>query len=228
MMNLRPAALWILLMALTASFSASAQYDPNAKAILDAMKAKYEKLEAFEASIVQEVLDAKGNPLGSFEAKATVKKNKYRLDLGDQVIYNNETTVWRHLVEDDEVSIHHNNTEGEGEAAFQSPSNLYQMYKDGFKYVLLGTETVNGTACDLIELAPVDREKFDFFKIKLYISKADKTLVRWIVLEKDDAGVISQYRYTVKDFKAAVSVPDSFFTFDPAKHPGVEVVDMRD
>lgn len=213
---------------LLAVSSVYAQFDPNAKRILDEMKAKYEQIDAFEAQVTQEVLDSKGEVLGSFAAKATVQKNKYKLDLGDQVIYNNEKTVWRHLVEDEEVSIHNNNGEGDGDAMMQSPSKLYKLYKDGFKYALQGVETINGKSCHLVELAPVDREKFDFFKIKLYIDKTSKTLMRWTVFEKDDAGIVSQYRYTVSNFKDNITLATNFFTFDTSKYPNVDVIDMRE
>ena len=229
MINIMQTKVTLLIVSLLMATSAAyAQFDPNAKRILDQMKEKYEQIEAFEAQVTQEVLDAKGEMLGSFAAKATVKKNKYKLDLGDQVIYNNEETVWRHLVDDGEVSIHSNNSEGGGDAMMQSPSKLYKLYKDGFKYALQGTETVNGNTCHLVELAPVDREKFDFFKIKLYIDKASKNLIRWTVFEKDEAGIVSQYRYTISDFNDQLSLKDNFFSFDEKQFPGVDVIDMRE
>lgn len=218
----------VFLAILSISFTANAQKDPKAQSILDKMKDTYEKVEAFEATVIQEVLDLKGDPLGSFEAKATVKKNKYKLDLGDQVIYNNETTVWRHLVEDEEVSVHNNNSDSEGEEAFQSPSKMYQMYKDGFKYVLLGEERVNGQQCYLVELAPTERKKFDFFKIKMYINTTTSNLVRWVIYEKDDVGIVTQYRYTIKDFNDKLKVADSFFSFEPKKYPGIDIIDMTE
>jgi len=41
----------------------------------------------------------------------------------------------------------------------------------------------------------------------------------------DKAG--NRYKYTITKFTANVKVDDSFFTFDPKKYPGIEVIDLR-
>jgi outer membrane lipoprotein carrier protein len=37
----------------------------------------------------------------------------------------------------------------------------------------------------------------------------------------------NRYKYTIAKFNPNVKVDDSFFTFDPKKYPGVEVIDLR-
>jgi len=209
------------------AFQALSQQDPNAKRVLDAMKAKYESFSAFKITVVQDVLNAQNKVMNSFEGKATVKKNKYKLELDGQIIYNNERTVWRYLPDEAEVTIHDNNSEEEGDDLFQSPSNLYKLYKDGFKYQLSGTAKVGGATCDVVELAPMKKGDFDFFKVKLFISKSDKTLKRWTVFEKDeDTMEIVRYRYTAKSFTPNVKVTDQYFSFNVPE--GVEIIELRD
>ena len=207
-----------------------AQKDPAAKTILDAMKTKYESFSAFKVTVKQDMLDSKNKVMNSYELKATVKKEKYKLEVAGQVIYNNGRTVWKHLVEDEEVYISDpNSSEDDEEDVFQSPSKLYNLHKDGFKYAKVGTETISGTSCDVVELAPIDQKKFKFFKIRLYVSKSDKTLKQWVVFEKDpDTLQVVKYKFMVKSFTPNLKVTEQTFTFDPAKHPDVEVIDMRD
>lgn len=220
-------AVFTLALLLAFASQSFAQQDPNAKRILDAMKAKYESFSAFQVVVVQDVLNAQNKVMNSFEGKATVKKNKYKLELADQEIYNNERTIWRYLPDEAEVTIHDNDPEGEEEDLFSSPAKLYQMHKDGFKYQLIGTEKVGNTTCDVIDLAPIDRDKFDFFKVRLYVSKSGKTLKQWTVFEKDpDTMEIVRYRFRTKQFVPNYKVTDKYFSFNvPA---GVEIVDMRE
>ncbi|MGB0523768.1 MAG: LolA family protein [Flammeovirgaceae bacterium] len=204
-----------------------AQQDPNAKRVLDAMKNKYESYSAFKISIVQDLLNSSDKVMNSIALKATVKKNKYIIELADQIIYNNERTIWRYLPDEKEVTIHNNNSEEEGEDLFQSPSNLYKLYKDGFKYKMVASAKVGNTTCDVIELSPIDRDQFDFFKVKLFVSKTDKTLKQWTVFEKDqDTLEVARYRYKVTKFTPNIKVTDQNFSFNvPAD---VTIIDMRD
>lgn len=216
-----------LALLLTFGLNAFAQQVPSAKRVLDAMKNKYESLSAFKISVVQKVITAHDEVMNTIELKATVKKNKYIIELADQIIYNNERTIWRYLPDEEEVSIHNNNSEEDGEDLFQSPSKLYTLYKDGFNFQLVGTQTIGGVNCDVVELSPIDRSKFDFFKVKLFVSKADNTLKQWTVFEKDeDINEVVRYQYRVNSFSGNIRVNDQKFSF--VVPDGVTINDMRD
>ncbi len=55
------------------------------------------------------------------------------------------------------------------------------------------------------------------------IVKKDKSIQSWTMFDKSG----NRYKYTITKFIPNVKVDDAFFTFDPKKYPGVEVIDLR-
>jgi outer membrane lipoprotein carrier protein len=194
--------------------SASAQYDPEAKTVLDAMSTKYKKIGAFSASFSQKIENKMASVDEEITGKITVKGNKYKLEVIENEIFNNGKEVWVYSPELKEVTVSTYSPEEEE----ITPGNVYDIYKKGFKYALIST-LANGDR--IIELDPVSRDK-TYHKIRLNIDNQN-SLNTFTVFEKSG----NQYVYSVKDFKAISSLQDSFFTFDPAKYKGVEVIDFR-
>jgi outer membrane lipoprotein-sorting protein len=74
----------------------------------------------------------------------------------------------------------------------------------------------------MIDLSPLDTKK-SYFKIRLGINKTARQIASVLIFDKNG----NKYTYDVKTFVPNVKVPESTFTFDPKKYPGVEVVDLR-
>ncbi len=208
--------LWIVF-ALIAGH-AFGQKNEEAKAILDKMSQKYKAMGAFRATFSWQMESKVEDMQESFSGEVTVKGNKYRLDLGDQEIYNNQQTVWTYLKEEKEVTI----TEYEPDPSEVTITQMYTIYEEGYKYLYLGEETVDGEVYHIIDLTPENRD-LSFFRIQLRIGKNDSIIKSWKIFERN--GRI--YTYKIDDFKPNVEVSDQYFVFDPQKHPGVEVVDLR-
>lgn len=196
------------------TLSASAQYDPEAKAILDAMSAKYKRTGAFSAKFSQKIENQSAGVDEEIEGKITVKGDKYKLEVIDNEIFNNGKEVWVYSPELKEVTVSTFNPEEEE----ITPGNVYDIYKKGFKYALI-SNLPNGDR--VIELDPESRDK-TFHKIRLIIDNKND-LKTFTVFERSG----NKYIYSVKGFNAIASLPDSFFTFDLTKHKGVEVIDFR-
>ena len=96
-------------------------------------------------------------------------------------------------------------------------SNVYDLYKNGFKYALTETAS-NGDR--LIELDPESREK-SYFKIRMTINAKDE-LKSFTVFERTG----NKYVYSISSF-AAANLSDNYFKFDTSKYPNVEVIDFR-
>ncbi|MCA6074005.1 LolA family protein [Fulvivirga sedimenti] len=209
------AALVSLLCVYTLSF---AQYDENALKVLDAMSAKYKKIPAYSADISYSLVNETDGINEEFRGKITVKGEKYRLELDEQVVINDGTTFWTYLPDVNEVNID-NYDPDEDEI---SPSKIYEAYKDGYKYVYIGDETVGGTKHAVIDLVPNDKDA-QYFKIKLFISQSDNSLTKWTMFDKSG----NQYHYTIDNFNSGINPTDAYFQFDQSKYPGVEVIDLR-
>src|ERR1041385_9205473 len=152
----------------------SAQYDPKALEVLEAMSKKYKAITAFEAAFTSTLVNEAANVKDEFKGKMTVKGDKYRLELPEQQVYNNGTTVWTYLPGNKEVNIDNFDPKSDD----LNPSKIFDMYKKGFKYMLIGASTEAGVPCDEVDLVP-EKKDAQYFKIRMLISKKDKSVLSW-------------------------------------------------
>jgi outer membrane lipoprotein carrier protein len=126
------------------SLSASAQYDPKALQILEAMSKKYQSIAAFEANIAYTLTNDVEKVNEEFKGKITVKGDKFRLALPEQEVINNGSTIWTYLPEAKEVNIDNYDPASQD----VNPSKIYEIYKKGFKYLYLQDKTEGGVVCE--------------------------------------------------------------------------------
>ena len=195
-----------------------AQYDPKALEILEAMSDKYKNLTSFEANLTSSLVNEVDGINEEFKGKITVKGDKFKLALDDQEIINNGTTVWTYLPSAEEVNIDN----ADPDTDEYNPSKFYSIYKKGFKYLYLEEKMEDGVLCEVVDLVP-EKKDAQYFKIRMNITKKDKNIQSWTMFDKSG----NRYKYTISKFVGNVKVDDSFFTFDPKKYPGVEVIDLR-
>lgn len=207
-----------LVVLLAALVSANAQYDQEALQRLEAMSNKYKDAGAYKSTFIYSLINDVENIQEDFEGTITVKDDMYILDLDEQKIYNNGATVWTYLPDVNEVNIDNYYPE-ENEI---TPSKIYTAYKDGYKYIYLGDENIDGKSMAVIDLIPDDKNA-QFFKIKLRIDNEDNSLYGWTIFDKSG----NKYKYTITDYKPNVDVDASDFEFDSEDYPDVEVVDLR-
>ncbi|HZI24268.1 MAG TPA: outer membrane lipoprotein carrier protein LolA [Chryseolinea sp.] len=213
MKNLVLASL-VLVFALTAS----AQYDPKALEILDAMSKKYKSITTHETSFSFNLINEVEKVNEEFKGKLTVKGDKYHMVLPEQEVINNGATIWTYLPEAKEVNIDNYDPNSDD----INPFKIYEIYKKNFKYLYLQEKTEGGVLCEEIDLVP-EKKDAQYFKIKLFISKKDKTIKGLTMFDKGG----NRYKYSVTKFLPDSKVDDTYFTFDPKKYPGVEVIDLR-
>ncbi|NMM49094.1 LolA family protein [Marinigracilibium pacificum] len=199
-------------------FAVQAQKDPQAMRILDAMSKKYKSYETYKADFTYSLINDVEDIRDDFSGSILVKGDQYKLDLGNQVIYNNGETVWTYLPEVNEVNISNAN-EGQME---MSPSTIYTVYKKGFKVVYYNSTTISGKKYHLIDLIPEDRREKPYW-VRLSIQDGTNDLKSYTISE--DSG--NKYVYDIKSFKPNASASSSEFAFNKSKYPGVEIIDLR-
>ena len=204
----------VLVFALTAS----AQYDPKALEILDAMSNKYKSIPMHETTFSFNLINEVEKVNEEFKGKLTVKGDKYHMVLPEQEVINNGATIWTYLPEAKEVNIDNYDPNSDD----INPFKIYEIYKKNFKYLYLQEKTEGGVLCEEIDLVP-EKKDAQYFKIKLFISKKDKTIQGLTMFDKGG----NRYKYAVTKFLPNSKVDDTYFTFDPKKYPGVEVIDLR-
>ena len=209
----------LLICLVSFGFSAQAQGEAKAQVILDAMSKKYKDMPAFKAKFSFSLVNPQAKVKETSEGDIMVKGAKFHLKMGNQEIFNNGTTVWTYLKDVNEVNI----SSYEPEENEVTPTKIYTLYKKGYKYHFLEEKVYNGVVYDVIELNPEDIKKSKFFKIKIEVSKADKSVRSWNIFEKNG----SVYTYMIKSFTPNLKLEDAYFNFDKSKYANVQVEDLR-
>lgn len=195
---------------------AIAQKDPAAKTVLDAMSDKYQKIPAFRAEFSYTMEDDGDDIDEGFKGTILVRGEKYKLIMDEQEITFDGTDVYTYLKEENEMTISSYDPEEEE----ISLSNVFDIYKTGFKYVYTESKA-NGTI-DVVDLVPEDREK-DYFKIRMEIKAGSSELKSFKVFDKSG----SRYLYKVLTFSEDSSITEQQFVFDKSKYPNAEIIDFR-
>ncbi|WP_075349240.1 LolA family protein [Algoriphagus marinus] len=211
--------LFFLFLAVSSSFEATAQKDPKAKILLDAMSQKFQAMNGFTASFDFTFQDQTGSS-DRQTGEIAVKGEQYRLKLPEQEIYNDSKTVWTFIQTEDykEVTIN-DASQMEGEL---TPSNIYRMYESGYNYKLLGEKQFQGKTAQLVELTAI-KSGAPFEKVTLRIEKTTNNLLGWEMY--DGQGGVFSYAFT--NLKTNVNLSANYFSFDVKQHPGIEVIDLR-
>ncbi|MFY0687291.1 MAG: outer membrane lipoprotein carrier protein LolA [Cyclobacteriaceae bacterium] len=192
-----------------------AQYDPEAKVVLDAMSDKYQKVSAFTAVFKQKLTNESAGLEEIIDGTIQVKDQMYKLEIAGQQIFNDGTDIWAYNPDGKEVTVSANDPE-EQEISL---SNIWDLYKSGFKYILMAN---NDNGNQVVDLDPLDRSK-SYYKIRMFI-KQNYDLHSFLVFESSG----NKYHYAITEFSENNDLTDSDFKFDPSKYPGVEVIDFRD
>jgi len=193
--------------------------EDKAKQILTEVENKFKASKALQADFTYELRNEVNKVKEEVKGTFVMKKNKFKLKLADQEIYNNGTTVWTYLKDANEVNISDYSPDSDD----ITPEKVFTLYKKDYKYVFLREFTENGKVYEEIDLQPTDRSK-KIFKIRLVVNKKTKSIKSWEIFEKNQ----NRLKYTVNSIAYDIQVDDSFFVFDKKKHPKVQENDLRD
>lgn len=204
----------ILLLAIACSVSA--QTDPAAGAVLDRFSAEALSAPSVSMKFDLRVHDKVEDTRTESEGSVVIKNNMYRLDLTENIIWFDGSAIWTLAPEVKEVTV--TLPDPDDDTFFSSPSSLFDMYREGFKYRLL-REVPEGS---VIDLYPEDPSDTDFSLIRLVIDGQDR-LVSAEYRRKDGIDIYID----IKEYNLRESYPDQFFSFDSSEFPGVDIIDMR-
>lgn len=186
--------------------------DENATAALKKAAAQFDKNVSF--TVTMTVLNSEKKQTAKQSAEVRYNKGKYRLVLPEMEVISDGTTVWQWNKSAKEVAIHNM---VENDVDLLNPGHLLANYNKSFRAKYIRTDD-DGTA--IIDMQP--NAKRSYHKIRLFVNE-DSGLLKRMEVHKYDSG---REIYDITDFKRAANAT-SQFTFDPALHPDVEVIDMR-
>ncbi len=212
-------ALWTVCGIAQSSVSVE-ENDPAAKAILDAIKNKYESYQSLDVHFTLTIAFPEEDPEIQ-KGHLSQQAEQYKLDLEGQSIISDGTTMWFHLKNRNEVQI--NDVEEGEDDEMLSPQNLLRIYETNeFYYALVGEAEENGQAVQKIEFKPLDRDS-EYSKMRLSINKSTKEILRIKTFAKDG----SRYTLQVDKLTPNKNFEKNYFQFDPAQFPGIHVENLR-
>ena len=192
------------------------QNDPAAINILDKFSDNALKAPSISMNFKLINSNQQENTIDTLKGSVFLNKDKYKLDLPDNIVWFNGETSWSYLPAEKEVTITKANKK---DNSFQSrPSLIFSMYKKGYKSHLIEEKTDSY----IIDLYPEDI-KSELLRVRLTLGK---TLLDLITLEyKRKDGVVMTLNVTEYNLKQKTT--NDTFVFQSDKYKGAEIIDMR-
>jgi outer membrane lipoprotein-sorting protein len=192
------------------------QNDKEAVKILDRFSELALAAPSVSMKFNLETIDQVEGTNNSVSGSIILSKDKYRLEMTDNIIWFNGETSWSYLPAEKEVTVAKPDKK---DNSFQSkPSSVFSIYKKGYKTRLL-EEKANSY---LIDLYPEELDS-DHVRIRLSIGKPSLDLKSIEYKYKNGVTV----NLTVKEYDLKQNPDNSAFVFQPEKYKGVEIIDMR-
>jgi outer membrane lipoprotein-sorting protein len=198
------------------TLTAYPQNDKEAVKILDRFSELALAAPSVSMKFNLETIDQVEGTNNSVSGSIILSKDKYRLEMTDNIIWFNGETSWSYLPAEKEVTVAKPDKK---DNSFQSkPSSVFSIYKKGYKTRLL-EEKANSY---LIDLYPEELDS-DHVRIRLSIGKPSLDLKSIEYKYKNGVTV----NLTVKEYDLKQNPDNSAFVFQPEKYKGVEIIDMR-
>ncbi|MCX6258405.1 MAG: outer membrane lipoprotein carrier protein LolA [Bacteroidia bacterium] len=207
------------------------QKDKKADYVLKKVSERY---SAYKTLRVEFSLTTENSRQGSREATngtTWMKGDNYKLDLMDVETISDGKTIWSYQKKSNEVNI--SNRDTADKSFFNNPSRIFSGYDANFKYLYKGDEEVGQKTYCEIDLFPaaLDKDaiqkggnKTGYSRIRIKIDKTDYRIMNIKYFGKDGID------FTIELNRIGPNIPleSNFFSFDPSKHPGIEVIDLRE
>ncbi len=193
--------------------------DEKAAEILDGLSALINSAPSVKIEFTFLVSDLKDGMTEEIEGTIVMQDSKYRLETMEMVSWFDGSSVYTYMADVNELIISDHDETGD---ILSNPVNLFSIYREEFRYRLIGETSQSGKTLYEVDLHPLDLDQA-YHTIKLFVEKDKKSLHSAVVAAKDG----SRYTLLVEKFDDRHDLPDDFFSFRRDDYPGVEVIDMR-
>lgn len=194
----------------------TAQQDPEAMKVLSEFSKRATSAPSVSMDFSLVTDDSRNEDVSTMEGSVILHGDMFMLTLSENSVWSDGKTIWSYLPDINEVTITENDPD---DGSFMSkPSLLFSMYKKGYKVRLI--EQTSGEWS--IDLYPEDISG-DMIRMRLKIGKPDYRLISAEYKTKEGITVTLD----TQKYDLAFKPGTDFFTFRPAEHKGIDVIDMR-
>lgn len=154
-----------------------------------------------------------GKTLGESEkGHAWLQGEAYKIEMTDQQTISDGKTIWSYLIDDEEVMV-----SNASEGTDNTPLKLLTSLDESYVATLSG---IDAKGIATIELA---NPKGQYKRVTMKVD-TKKTELKSADIYPEDG---NKFIIKVEEMKYDQKLDNKFFTFDEAKHPEVDVIDMR-
>lgn len=196
------------------------QQDPEAKKILDRVSAKTKNYSTIQADFELIITNRPENKSTNSKGLVKIKGKKYYMESMGTKVYYDGKTLWSFLEDINEVTI--SEPDDSSGDFVENPALIFEFYNRDFKYHLVGEARLESGWMYEIDLFPSNLDQ-PYSRFKLYISKEKEDLYMVKAIGKEG----TDYTVYIRNAKYNEPISDDTFTFDPKKHKGIEIVDLR-
>lgn len=193
--------------------------DRKSKAILDDLSAKTKAYNTLSIEFTYRMENKTENVDETINGNILMKRDKYRIEFGGQIIICNGSTIWTYLSDANEVHI--SNAAEEDDAFSISPHNIFSLYEEGHHCKYIRESALNNTRAHIIELIPVESQFYH--KVRLTIEKETNKLLSVVIFDREQ----TTFTYELTRQQPNLIIPDNRFSFRPESFPNIEVIDLR-
>ena len=192
------------------------QNEQKAVKILDEFSAKALGAPSVSMKFIIVTADHVENSSDTLTGSVILNKDKYRLNLDDNITWFDGQATWSYLSAEKEVTI---TKADKKDNSFQNrPSAIFTAYKKEYKERLVEERPDSY----IIDLYPKDL-KNELMRIRLSIGKSSLNLKSLEYKRKDGIEI----NLIVKEYNLSVKPESDTFTFREEKFKGVDIIDMR-
>lgn len=207
----------LLLMVLLLIPIVSVYADDDAESIVSALQKKYDDVKDISISFVQNVQFAVTQNTQTFSGTLVMKKgNKYRIEMEQQTIVTDGTTVWTFNKANNQVFV----DKYKNDPQSFSPDKILTNLSDNYTAEILGKEKHGDHDLTILKLLP-KKSRMNIKWMKVWVDTDSWTMKKIQVFDASE----NLWTYDVNDVRMDTGVADTQFHFDaPA---GVDVIDLR-
>lgn len=193
----------------------SVLYPQTANQAIKKLQNKFNSIIDFTANFSQNYFSSQGQEQGKTSGKFSYKKkNKFMVELKNQFIVSDGQTVWNNDKRFNRVVI----------SNLADDPTSFSLERFVFDYPRLCISKIvddepESKGDEYIELTPKDQD-LEFKYVKMWLGP-DGLISKLEVLDRGDM----RYAFQLTDLKINQQLPDSRFTFEPAK--GIKIIDLR-
>lgn len=206
--------LLFLALSLSAQITHDAKSGPLDRHAEEVLDKAVKKLSNVSFTVQMTSLDSQKKEVARHKADVRYSGSKYSLAMDNTEVLCDGKTVWNWNKSANEVTI--NELTADDGMNLMNPGRMLANRSKNFKAKYIRTED-DGTA--IVDLQP--RSARSFHKVRLFVDEKTGTLKRLEVHKYDSSREI--YDFSKHNYGRITGN----FTFNPADHPQVEVIDMR-